>query len=296
METLRTTYPFRIIATAIAFSPRIEEILFESKFLADMFGANLLLIHIGEKTPHKEASLKQLMDELSIDVNRTKIIWKKGDAVRTILEICKENAVDLLVLGAMKKESLLTYYIGSVARKISRRARCSVLLLTKPSDNPKSMKTIVVNGTEHPKTPNTIETAMYFAKVQKAKEIYVVKEKKLYGLASVVAEDEPEIETKEFKKSYAKEEKMQLKEMLKQTNISDTSGIEIITKILPGKAGHCSSKFARKIKADLLVVNSPDAEKGLGMRILKRIFPQDIEYVLEHLPANLLIVYSENDG
>ena len=61
------------------------------------------------------------------------IIFKPGDPVSAILSAAKENSIDLLILGALKRENFLKYYVGSIARKITRQAQCSVLLLIGPS-------------------------------------------------------------------------------------------------------------------------------------------------------------------
>lgn len=286
MEKKRLPYPFKTIATAIAFSPRLEFILCESKHLAGLFDAGLLLVHVGKKTQDKEAKLNQLIKKLSISKEKINVIWKQGEAADTLLAACKEHLVDLLVLGAIEKESLLKYYLGSIARTVSRRAKCSVLLLTEPSCEAKPFHKIVVNGTEHPKTKYTLETALYLAKANDSSELYVVREKKLYSLTTVVTEDSSETEAKKIKKSFIEDENVKLEEMVKNTAI-DTS-LKIKTKLLSGKAGYCTGNFARKIKADLLVVNSPDSRLG----IIDRLFPHDLEYILEDLPTNLLIVHS----
>ena len=286
MEKKRLPYPFKTIATAIAFSPRLELILCESKHLSGLFDAALLLIHVGEKTPDKESQLNQLIEKTGINKEKIKVVWKKGEAVNTLLATCKEHIVDLLVLGALEKESLLKYYLGSIARKVSRRAKCSVLLLTEPSCEPKLFQKIVVNGAEHPKTKYTLETAIYLGKANNSSELYVVKEKKLYGLTTVVTEDSSETEAKKIKKSYLEEESSKLEEMVK--NVNKDNSLEIKTKLLSDKAGYCTSNFARRIKADLLIVNSPDSRLG----ILDRFFPHDLEYILEDLPTNLMIVHS----
>src|ERR1041385_5437403 len=129
----RSPYPFETIGVAIAFSPHLEAILGEAKQLAEKFNAQLLLMHIGERTRSKEAKLDECMKNAGIEEKKTRIIWHEGNPVTTMLALCKLNIVDLLVVGAMRKENMLRFYLGSVARKISRKAKCSVLLLTNPS-------------------------------------------------------------------------------------------------------------------------------------------------------------------
>ena len=122
----------------------------------------------------------------------------EGDPVDTILRLCKLNIVDLLVLGALEKENLLKFYIGSIARNISRTAKCSVLLLTNPSEELQKYKKIIVNGVENPKTIHTINTALYLAKKIKVKDVTIVNEIHTPGLAMAIAEDSTAPEAKDY--------------------------------------------------------------------------------------------------
>jgi nucleotide-binding universal stress UspA family protein len=166
----RPSYPFETIGVAMAFSPRLEGVLGEAWKLASAFDAQLLLMHIGERTRTKESRLDELFQRLGIDESKVRIIWSDGDPVTTLLELCKLNIVDLLILGAMRKENVLRYYLGSVARSISRKAKCSVLLLTEPKPEGTVFKRMVVNRWKVPKpftpsTPQFILLKMFAAKI-----------------------------------------------------------------------------------------------------------------------------------
>ena len=58
-----SAFPFETIATAIALSPRAENILHESKRLAEQFNAELILIHVGKKTEEKKNKLDALLNK-----------------------------------------------------------------------------------------------------------------------------------------------------------------------------------------------------------------------------------------
>src|SRR5690554_7389305 len=66
------------IALAIAFSPRMEALICETKRMKDLYGASLILIHIGQDTEEKRRSLDALLDKYQVDRNKTTIIWKEG--------------------------------------------------------------------------------------------------------------------------------------------------------------------------------------------------------------------------
>ena len=72
--------------------------------------------------------------------------------------------------------------------------------------------------------------------------------------------------------------------------IPESSSINVKKRVIFGKPGHSIHVFAKSSNPDLLLVNSP--EKNLG--ILDRLFPHDLEYLLEDLPCNLLITHSRD--
>lgn len=282
----RASYPFETIGVAVAFSPRLEAVLGEAKRLAETFGAQLLLMHIGDRTRSKEAQLDEIVTRLGIREDKLRVIWHEGDPVDTLLELCKLNIVDLLVLGALRKENVLRYYLGSVARKISRRAKCSVLLLTEPNAEGTRFRKIVVNGVENPKTVHTINTAVYFGKHVKAKDITVATEVHQAGLAMTMASESTAGEVSRIRKEFSEEQTNAVHDIV--MNVCQKEGIEIAEKQIKGKPGFAIRQYAENRRADLLVINSPDLKYGL----IDRIFTHDMEYILENLPCNVLVVHS----
>jgi nucleotide-binding universal stress UspA family protein len=282
----RPSYPFETIAVAIAFSPRLETVISEAVQLSKAFNAHLLIFHIGKRTHQKEEQLEQVLRNLKVPLDTQRVIWMAGEPVETILKLCKLNVVDLLVLGALEKESLLKFYLSSVARSISRKAKCSVLLLTKESPNISKYRKIVVNGiASNPKTGHSINTAIYFSKHIPSKEIFIVQELHNPGLTLTISEGSTAPEANKIKKEFNEEEVTELKTLLE--NIEETPA-KISEKVIHGKPGYSIRNFAESRNADLLVINSPDT----NLNILDRIFTHDIEYILEDLPCNLLIVHS----
>jgi nucleotide-binding universal stress UspA family protein len=281
----RASFPFETIAVAISFSPTLEALLSEAKRISDTLQASLLLIHVGVKSREKEARLEKLITKLNIDEKKCRINWMDGEPVDTILKLCKLNVVDLLIIGALRKENIVRFYLGSVARKISRRAKCSVLLLTHPSVDSKKVKRFVVNGEDSPKSLHSLNTAIYLAKRFQVNEITVVKEIHVPGLTMAIAEVSTAPEASRMRKIMAEEEEQQLESVVKKC---DAGAIKLNQRVIKGKPGYAIGKFAKDKKADLLVLNSPDTRLGF----FDRIFTHDIEYILADLPCDLLIVHS----
>lgn len=286
----RPSFPFETIGVAVAFSPRMEKILAEAQLLAGKFGANLVLMHVGERTRNKEHKLSELMVKCGMDEKKVRVVWNDGEPVQTLLHLCKLHIVDLLLMGALQKENMLQFYLGTIARKIARKAKCSVLLLTEPSLKGTVYRKLVVNIAESPKTVHTLNTSIYFAKHTGVREIIMASETHQPGLAMTMADDNTAGEVSRIRKELKEGIHDRISGLLEACE--DGKGIEISEKQVSGKPGYAIRAFADAKKADLLVINSPDVKYG----IIDRIFTHGMEYILEDLPCNLLIVHSRVSG
>lgn len=270
------------ILIGIAFSPNLKANIFEAVRLANLFNAELVGVHVGKKEDQKITILNQHLkeaDNLNIPI---KTIWKEGKPVDVILQTCTNEKIDLLILGALQKEKLLKYYVGSIARKITRKAPCSVLLLIKPSIERVACKHIVVNGLKDERTEETIKTSFMISKKLNCKKITIVEEVKQEELHVKVNDD------KSLRRANIAKERIRTREDLRVNNILksiDCTSLTVTTQSIFGKRGYSIGHYAQVKRADLLVMNAPSK---LGL--LDRIFPHDIEYILSELPTDVLIV------
>lgn len=277
-------YPFRKIATAIAFSPYAEANLHESARIAHMLDADLVLIHVGKETQSKLQKLQKMVSQTVIDENRVKIEFREGNPVKSILASCSENDVDLLIAGAEKKENLLRFYTGSVARSLCRKATCTILLLTDRSVIRNQCGEIVVSGENHSKTESTVKTANYFGKVLGAERITIVDEIDPQAMGESADDDAQAKALSEQRRSLKVEEDKRIQQL--EEKLKEEGSLPVKHKCIFGKPGYTIGHFAAANNADLLVVHSPDTELGL----MDRLFTHDLEYILSDLPCCLMIV------
>ena len=281
----KPAYPFETIALAVAFSPRLEALIAETKRLASLFNARIIFIHVGKRSAEKEKHLNNMLNHYGFGETNSVVEWEEGDAVDTILSICKKHVVDLLIIGAVEKENMLKYYMGSVSREISRRAKCSVLMLIEPKLNPGPFRRMVVNGHDHSKSIHTIETAVYIAEKDNMNDVIVVDEVDIPAVSMSISDDSTEPEAAYIKESMMDDEHSRLSDLLSKI---DHKSIQLKSKTFSGRRGFTIGQYAQSVNADLLVVNSPDHH----MNIFDRIFTHDLEYMLADLPCNMLIVHS----
>ena len=277
--------PFKSIGIGVAYSPNLKANLFEAARLSVFFGAKLFLIHVGEASAEKTSTLSAILKSFEKDKLDYEVVFKTGDPVDVILSTTEENKIDLLILGAVQRERLLKYYVGSIARKITRQAKCSILLLIKPSVERIPCQHIVVNGLKDPKTEQTITSAFYVAKQLKASKITIVEEINESQVPVKIDDD------KSLRRANIMKERIQLREHSRIKEIIDhipkdyTEGKTIKLQPIFGKKGYSIGHYAQISRADLLVMNAPSK-----MTFWDRLFPHDIEHILTELPTDVLIL------
>lgn len=273
---------FKKLLIGIAFSPNLKANLFEAIRISNMFGAELVGVHVGDKTAKKEEKLQRLLEEapkLNTPINT---IWQKGKPVDVILDICHKEDINLLILGALQKENLYKYYVGSIAREITRNAPCSVLLLIKPSVERVPCKHIVVNGLKDEKTKDTIKTAFKVGNDLDCKRITIVEEISQTELATKVSDDISLRKATIEKERVKRREDGRVEKILQEIDCKNTT---LKIQSIFGRRGYSIGHYAKIKRADLLIMNAP-----IKTSLLDRIFPHDIEYILSELPTDLLIV------
>tara|TARA_R110002049_G_scaffold292252_3_gene476666 strand:- start:16622 stop:17473 length:852 start_codon:yes stop_codon:yes gene_type:complete len=277
--------PFKSIGIGVAFSPNLKANLFEAARLSIFFGSKLFLIHVGEASDDKLKLLKIILQSFEKDKLDYEVVFKTGNPVNVILSISEEKKIDLLILGAVQREKLVKYYVGSIARKMTRQAKCSILLLIKPSVERVPCEHIVVNGLKDPKTEQTITVAFYVAKHLKADKITIVEEINQDEIAVKVEDDKSLRRANIMKERIKLRENSRIKDII--NHIPETYSKNKIIKLQPifGKKGYSIGHYAQISRADLLVMNAPTK-----MNFWDRLFPHDIEHILTELPTDVLIL------
>ena len=279
--------PFKVIATAIAKSPNLEANIFESMRITSMLGDKLILIHVGKKTAEDESYFNEIIKNSDAQLADVELVWVEGDPASVILEVAKAKHVDLIIAGAVPREGLLKYYMGSVARRLVRGADCSILLLTHPNKLQSTCGKVVVNGLDHPKTADTIKIAASVATRLGSSELTIVEEVDPNKIGTKVEDDLSLEKANRAKQHIEKDEEKRIHAILK--DIQSELNLKVGQKCIFGKKGYTISHFTEAQCADLLVMNSPDTKLGF----LDRMFTHDLEYILSELPSDLLIVHSK---
>lgn len=285
----KTIKPFQTILFGFAFSPSLTANLMETTRIAHYLDAKLLLLHVGGKTEDKLNQLASILKKTEYPNLDVEILWKEGKPSKVILGACESLNIDLLILGAIQHENVFQFYVGSIARKLTRKVCCSVLLLIKPSKERVPCKHVVVNGLDAPDTPLAITDAFFVANALGAQQLTVVEEI-LQKEIQVTVEDDLSLRKANLAKERLKNrEESRVRKIISELPEKLTANINVKTQSIFGKRGYSIGHYAEVVRADLLVMNEP-TKTGL----LDRIFPHDIEYILSDLPTDILIIRNRN--
>tara|TARA_R110002049_G_scaffold210096_1_gene380961 strand:- start:4481 stop:5329 length:849 start_codon:yes stop_codon:yes gene_type:complete len=277
--------PFKTIGIGVTFSPNLKANIYEAARLSQMLKTCLVLIHVGDKSSEKQAKFNAILEPFLNDNLDVEIVFKPGDPVDVILSTSEEKHIDLLILGALQRENFLKYYVGSIARKITRQAKCSILLLIKPSVERIPCEHIVVNGLKDPKTKETIASAFYVANALSVNKVTIVEEITQDELAVKVEDDKSLRMANIVKERIKLRENARVKAIIADIPENHTKDVIIKSQPIFGKKGYSIGHYAQIARADLLIMNSPSK-----MTFWDRLFPHDIEHILTELPTDVLII------
>jgi nucleotide-binding universal stress UspA family protein len=269
---------YKKIAVASAFSPRFEQVLSEARRIRDRFGADLSLIYIGERNDETTRKFQNILGRLQLPSD-SPVHYGQGDPAEGILRAITENNVDLIVAGALEKETALHPFLGNVARRLLREASCSVLLFTHPELEPKPLRRIVFVANYSDHAQRAFQQALNLADAEKCERLYAVRVYTTFDevRASMFADNgdgSPRPRTFE-------EEDAALEEFVLAAG--DTE-VPIEARCIRGNTGFAASDFIKSIEADLLVVPVHKSETSAER------LPNHLAWIADVIPCNLWLI------
>ena len=273
---------YKRIAVASAFSPRFEQVLAEAKRVRDRLAAELNLIYVGEKNEETTQRFTEALAAMQLPADSI-IHYHQGSPADAILEAVHNNAVELIVAGALEKEVILRPFLGNVARRLVREARCSVMLFTKPEREPKPMRRIVFfvpDYSEH--ALRALCQTLDLAVKEGCEKLYIIRIYTSFDAARATlranrpeaSEDQPAARTLE-------EEEQALEEFIDRAECE--ADIEVDAQCIRGNTGFAVSDFVQSVGADLLVVPAEANAESTEL-------PAHIAWVTDVIPCNLWVI------
>lgn len=277
---------FTRLCLAFAFSPRAEALVSEAVRLTRVFNGKLSVLHVGDCTLEEKNRIVEMVQRHGLTEKQFEILCEAGSPTKVILSVCKREKIDLLIAGALQKENIIKYYLGTIGRTILRKADCSVLMLMNPTEGGLTLNNIVTLAEDSPFVEQAIATSCQLAHASHTKWIHIVRELKMYGLTLSALEQNTEEEYDQQRHQLLKEEIDKVEEILCRVPHEE---VKVNIKVISGKSGFELARFAEKKHADLLVVGAPERR----FRFFDRLFRHDLEYIFADMPCNLLIVHGK---
>ena len=259
---------------AITISPRMIAVLAAAWHFAERLNASLFVIHGGAPDAQKETEFRDAMFQLEMP-RETRIVWSEGEPPDAIVAAAKKEGVDLLIAGALEgKEVASRSFLGAVARPLAKRARCSLLLLTRPQVGPNPFRRIVVMTDFSDCAKTALKNALWLAEADSAQLVQVISIHTPFMQAR--AESCAEYE----KPARKREEEEQL--LCDFLATAPPCCVPVESKIVDTTTGFAACDFMQSIGAELLVLPAPENIDGA--------VPSMMDWALQVIPCSLWIV------
>ncbi len=116
--------------------------------LAEKFGSKVTLLNVIKPLSvfHEEVEIveglqkdearrilrksKEILIDMGVD---SKTLFRKGDPASEIVDLTKENEGDLIVVGSRGLSGIKMFLLGSVSKRVTEHAPCSVLVVREKS-------------------------------------------------------------------------------------------------------------------------------------------------------------------
>jgi nucleotide-binding universal stress UspA family protein len=270
--------PYKNIAVASTFSPRFEQVLAEAKRIRDRMEANLSVIYVGERTEETNRKFREIFGALQLPLDSA-VHYGGGDPADGILRAIVQNNVDLVVAGALEKQTAMHPFLGNVARRLLREATCSVLLFTNPERDPKPLRRIVfvANYSEH--AQHAFRQILPLAAAEKCERLYAIRVFTTFDeiRASIAAAENngaPPPQTFE-------EEELALEKFVLDAGETE---VPIEARCIRGNTGFAASDFVKSVEAQLLIVPVHKNENSAEH------MPNHLAWIADVIPCNLWLI------
>jgi len=270
--------PYRTVAVASTFSPRFLQVLAEAKRIRDRLASQLHLIYVGQRDEETTRKFSSALRQLDLPADST-VHYHDGDPAVAILEAARANGIDLIVAGALEKEAVLRQFLGNVARRLVREATCSVMLFTKPDDDPKPLCRIVLMAeySEHGRA--ALHKALRLAVLEQCERLYVVRVYTTFDAARAKARKKSAKAANQPARTL-EEEETALEQFIDSAGPTD---VPIEARCIRGNTGYAVLDFVQSVEAVLLVVPVDPGTSAGGL-------PAHVAWVTDVIPCNLWVI------
>ncbi len=236
------------------------------------FDSKFSIISGGERTEEKESILAQALEHLGIPAD-TAMEWRSGDPVDAIIDGAEALGTDLLVAGALIREYEVSggLFLGGVAKGLLKRGSCSLLLITRPSMEPRQYKQIVMVTDFSEGARNAFRAALRIAEQDEAEHLHVVAIRS--QLSEALKDMEPGGKNRPTGEAMLEE----------FATIASETSVNVDPRIIESATGVAAADFIKSVEANLLVIPTAHYPDGT-------LLPPRMDWVTQVIPCDLWVV------
>lgn len=269
---------FSRILACVGGSPWLESQVETVVRLCDALGAEIVFLHVTSPGADSSAVRSRIEAALATHSATAEICTvSSGGTDRAILREIHPRGVDLLYAGAAPHEPVLRDILGSTARRIARRARCSVLLDSEPRGRGGRFPTTVVSVRTDAASRRMVRFATGLVRAGMIDQLHIVREiepvppsvlRGSMAIASQIIRARSDAELREFVSTLA-DPAVPMKSLCIEGR--DQSGV---------------ISYSESVDADLVICQGPTRR----IRTLGRLLGNEHEALLTDLPSALLLM------
>jgi len=290
MRELQNSLLLSRILVATDLSAGAEKAVARAVHLADEHRAALTILHVLPDAVGDEASKRQIFLQVEKYLHRKVIKLsphreKKvsiqvvtGTAAVEIIRRAREEAVDIILVGAHGEQFISKFLFGTTAEKIVRKGDRPVLVVKRRVHGP--YRTVLAPTDFSDQSGQALELTMRVAPGAK----YVL----LHAYQGIEQQlwrsDFPKSHILRYRREQAKKSRDQMKDFIRQRGLDDTSVVRLLRY---GRAPEVISSVVRRLRPDLVAVGSA-GRRGLPNVLLGSV----AEHVLRQVSSDVLVARS----
>ncbi len=285
-----TLPPFARIMACAALSPQLPLLVREAARLASACESELTFLHVGAESPVLRKAIDEALASLHPSVVAglsqsepgPRIVSVSGPPDKVIVREAARLNTDLIFAGALQEDPAIRGVIGSVARRIARRADRSVYLSIHQFPADRLIRTLVAAVNFDEASAEMLRTVAAFAAKADVETLHVIHEYDPYSVGLTESTGSGSAGRAAYERQRRMAERVQMANFLETLNLS---GPSLVTACLQGRDGMETLSYAERHAADLLV--SPGPKRRLGL--LDRFFGHPTETLLQRFPCSVLL-------
>jgi hypothetical protein len=135
-----------------------------------------VFVHVGRDDQETRQRLAQVFALADMAPPEDDLIVREGRPDLVLLKAAKEYDADMIVLGALERDNVVSELIGSTARRVARRAECSVFLLVGSVDEQAAWHTVVASVEFDEASMEMLNRIASLANTSPSARIHVIRE------------------------------------------------------------------------------------------------------------------------